>query len=164
MWRRRTVLPLACLVMASFVPPAQAQVFVDPDSPTGREYDIPLERARRDASSTPSSGEPYRSRTAPLFGEGIDGPPQDESTAPMAQSSGDGTGGGSTGRDRERDEPATKRSAQRRRPVPPTVQAAVQQPGAPARDGRTTLLIGLVGLLVVGLGAAGGMVLRRSRR
>jgi hypothetical protein len=55
---------------------AQEGLTVDPDSPAGKEYVIPLDQARRDAvgdrssvpvgrSSVPSSGEP------PLFGVGV---------------------------------------------------------------------------------------------
>src|SRR5688500_10175816 len=66
---------LAALALGAGAAPAAAQqdeVFVDPDSPTGREYDIPLERARRDAVQGPgSAAQPYRSRSAPLFGVGV---------------------------------------------------------------------------------------------
>ena len=75
MWRNLVVFALGCLAVLVLAVPAGAQddVFVDPDSPTGAEYDIPLERARRDASTDQSEAvQSYRSRTAPLFGEGIE--------------------------------------------------------------------------------------------
>jgi hypothetical protein len=53
---------------------AQNGVTVDPGSPTGKEYAIPLEQARRDASAE-DGGElneaTHGERTAPLFGEGV---------------------------------------------------------------------------------------------
>lgn len=83
----RKLILVALSVSALGVPvaPAGAQVVLDPGSPTGKEYQIPLESARRDASGqsgTPSDG----SRTAPLFGEGV------------GDSSSSGSGAGDDGR------------------------------------------------------------------
>jgi hypothetical protein len=136
---------LVGLVLAVAATPALAQtdeVFVDPDSPTGREYDIPFERARRDAAATPPSGpQSYRSRSAPLFGEGIEPP-----AAVAAR----------RGADR-------KRRGARRAEVPESVQAAVLRPGAPAGGAGSSLVMTGAGLLVLALGAGAGLLVRRAR-
>ena len=83
----RTVLYtiFACLLLAA---PAVAQedgVFVDPDSPAGKEYAIPLEEARRHGAGggAPGTGQP-------LFGAGIE-----RGTSPAETSSAKGGAGGS---------------------------------------------------------------------
>jgi hypothetical protein len=87
----RTV--LALFIAALAIPPAafgQRGVFVDPDSPAGKEYAIPLEEARRQAAGGDGEGGNRRGGQ-PLFGEGIQ---------PADGSSGDGSagdGGGSDG-------------------------------------------------------------------
>src|SRR5215207_7689413 len=63
----------AVLAMIWLAPAARAQeegVFVDPGSPTGKEYAIPLDSARRqaDPSGDGAGGAP---ESAPLFGSGI---------------------------------------------------------------------------------------------
>jgi hypothetical protein len=72
MMDRRKLLLVAATASLLGAPTAHAQVFVDPGSPSGKEYAIPLESARRSAatgqrSDTVAQGE----RSAPLFGEGI---------------------------------------------------------------------------------------------
>lgn len=69
---RRTLILLS-LAVALPVTPAAAQsgVVIDDDSPTGKEYAIPLEAARRDAAGQTSGGTPGSASTAPLFGEGV---------------------------------------------------------------------------------------------
>ena len=143
---------LAAFVPAAFATPAVAQddeVFIDPDSPTGREYEIPLERARRDASSATPSRD-YRARSAPLFGEGIDPVPGSERSEAAARSTGRGKGG-----NRSPTEP------QARRGRPPALQAAIEQPAAPRGGSGTLLLVVTVGGLGVALGAIVGLVLRQ---
>jgi hypothetical protein len=72
--------------------PALAQdpgggVTVDPNSPSGTEYDIPVEKARRETdgkkkkSSVKAGGQ-----SAPLFGEGVE-PNSSTTPAPTTQSS-----------------------------------------------------------------------------
>jgi hypothetical protein len=143
---------LAAFVPAAFATPAVAQddeVFIDPDSPTGREYEIPLERARRDASSATPSGD-YRARTAPLFGEGIDPAAGSERGDDPARST-----GGRKGGNRSATEPQVRRGR------PPALQAAIEQPAAPHGGSGTLLLVITVGGLGVALGAIVGLVLRR---
>jgi hypothetical protein len=82
---------LVAFLLAALALPAAAQaqapgVFVDPESPAGKEYAIPLEEARRhgapDARPGPGSGD----AGPPLFGYGIQRAP-----------GGSGAGGGSAG-------------------------------------------------------------------
>jgi len=63
---------LCCLVLVAPASAATDGVFIDPSSPSGKEYAIPLEQARRDAATGGGSGavQPGE-RTAPLFGVGI---------------------------------------------------------------------------------------------
>lgn len=163
MRRRLIALALACMALLAAPGVTVAQdddVFVDPDSPTGHEYDIPLERARRDATSKPDANTPYRSRNAPLFGEGIE--PAVGSDAPSASSSGGSTSGGKSNSRRE----STKHSRSkpvRRQALPSTVEAAIKQPGAPSRDGKSLLLVGVLAAGLIGLGAAAGTLARRRR-
>ena len=77
-----------CLILAA---PAVAQedgVFVDPDSPAGKEYAIPLEEARRHGAG---GGAPGASQ--PLFGAGIERATQ----AVERASAGGGAGGSASG-------------------------------------------------------------------
>lgn len=75
---RRLPLLLCALVAAvstSIVvaPAALAQedeVFVDPGSPSGKEYALPINRARQQAGTSTKKGS--GSREAPLFGEGVE--------------------------------------------------------------------------------------------
>lgn len=81
---RRLASALATMTAATVlvVGPASAQepgVFIDPDSPAGKEYAIPSEEARRTGTDGPRKG---ADRPAPLFGTGV------------TPASGDGSGGG----------------------------------------------------------------------
>jgi hypothetical protein len=65
------LLVLVALVFLVAAPPAAAQedgVFVDPESPAGKEYAVPIDQARGEAAGggNRSAGE------EPLFGEGIE--------------------------------------------------------------------------------------------
>ena len=72
--RKLILVSLTALSFGAGGDSASAQVFVDPDSPTAKEYAIPLEDARRDASSPDGDGPVAQGdRSAPLFGEGIGG-------------------------------------------------------------------------------------------
>lgn len=79
---RRICIPLLAALLAGAVPgEAAAQrepgVFLDPDTPAGKEYAIPLERARREAAGSGGSSlrrggsERAAAESAPLFGAGI---------------------------------------------------------------------------------------------
>jgi hypothetical protein len=86
---------LALLIAALALPPAavaQRGVFVDPDSPAGKEYAIPLEEARRQAAGGGEGGGNSRGGQ-PLFGQGIK--PVDGSSEESAAGGGSGSEGGS---------------------------------------------------------------------
>ncbi len=145
----------AVLVLAG---PAQAQngVTVDPGSPTGKEYAIPLDAARRDAAPGGDGRRPLagRQRDAPLFGEGVgDDGAGSEAAAEKAVAS------------HEPDAVAPPSKA-RRRPAPPS-RAAPRSPPSSARPrpcpraGSSPLTIVAVALSVLLLGAVIGSIARR---
>lgn len=151
------------LCLALLLAPSQAVaqgggVFVDPDSPTGKEYAIPLESARRQADPDAAalrdgSGVRQGTRSAPLFGEGI--------VAGAASAGRDGgPPGGRPGSAGEIDPEAAEGPSSQ---VPAAVRSGVENPGAPGGGVGTTALVGGVGIgiLLVG-GLAGYLVRRRS--
>ena len=78
-------------------PPAAAQddgVFLDPDSPAGKEYAVPLEEARRQAIGGGGDGGADPSSGQPLFGEGI---ARAEGSSSGNDGGGSPDGGGSRG-------------------------------------------------------------------
>ena len=163
----------AALVLTT---PAAAQepgVFVDPESPTAKEYALPLENERRLADpSTPSDAAiPQGQRVSPAFGEGIapagsDGGGGSATSASGAGGSsstrsggGDSSGGsaGSGAGDSDRGAGDADRAAAA------TVRAATANPGAPGGDVSDTLVIAGGALAVLVLGAGAGLFLRRRR-
>ena len=151
----RGLLLLIC-ALAFLAPAAVAQddeIFVDPGSPSGKEYALPVESARqqaaKDAPERPSSAQP-----APLFGQGVDaGSPDGEVGAASgtadAKRAGSGTGAGN-------DADAGTSSAQG------AARTATLKAQAAAPDGGIGLaaVIG-VGAGVLALGGAIGVLLRR---
>ena len=109
--RRLVTAAIASAILAA-VPgaPALAQpgVHVDPGSPAGKEYALPLDQARRDAKGESGPGSSSRtSRSAPLFGEGIE--PADGGSAPGGEK---GPGrGGAGGNDRAKPGTAARLTA-----------------------------------------------------
>lgn len=131
-------------------------VVVDPDSPTGKEYAIPLEAARR--ATSPSTGGPGSAPTAqkaPLFGEGVTAAGE---AGPGETAHGD-SARGSGERGSSNLDPATEtRPGVRVRPL----DVATARPGAPDGGASLAVLLG-AGLGVLILGGAAGMVLRARR-
>jgi hypothetical protein len=149
---------------------AQAKVHVDPNSAPGKEYEVPLDRARGDAasgtngggggggSSQPPSGGAAQA-PAPAFGVGI---------SPKSSSGGDkgGRGGGSsdgdgptgsTGSGTDGDAPGRSSSTA-------STQAAVQAAGSSEGGIGSTLAFSALGVGTLLLGTAVGLVLRRRTR
>jgi hypothetical protein len=125
----------------------QDDVVVDPDSPTGKEYRIPLEGARRDADPSAdgkAAGPRGATEPAPLFGEGI------VATAKGSKST--GRNGSKTGSAETGVEDTPRRGAG---PAP-----ATSTTGAPAGGTSTLLLIGGGGALVLLIGVLAGVALR----
>src|SRR5215211_5363427 len=153
---RRGGVVVAFAIALATTPPAVAQndegVFIDPDSPSGQEYDIPLEQARRevDPSREPGTDVARGSRSAEPFGEGIGTTSREAGSGAGRRSPG---GGDSSPRERAR-EPRGER-------LPPEVAAAAARPLADGGGGGSTLLYGGFGALVVAVGALAGLWLRR---
>jgi hypothetical protein len=135
------------LALALLAPAASADpgVHVDPDTPAGKEYALPLDEARKEATGdsggpAPPAGE--EPEAAPLFGAGVD----------RARAKGQGRGNdreGGRGQDADQDEPDRRALA-----------AGVGQPldgegGSPALTG---------GLIALALLAAGGLLALALRR
>jgi len=136
----------SCVAAAS----ASAQgdrVFVDPDSPSGREYELPVDSARQQGAKTPrTAGAPA---PAPLFGEGVERRHRDP-----AATAGDQTGTTRGGRDAEsRDVAGAARS--QRATSPHETQAA-----APSGAGGLATIIGAGGAVLL-IGGLAGLWLRR---
>jgi hypothetical protein len=155
------VVGLALLVPA----PAAAQsggVFVDPDSPTGKQYQLPLESARRQADPSsdgrlaPPGARPSGTGPAALFGEGI----ARASRAGKRSSSG-GSGGKSRPGGMAGGSKGSSSSPKTDSATSNTVQAAVSNPGAPSGGIGSTLLIAAGGGLVLLIGGLAGFVIRR---
>jgi hypothetical protein len=160
---KRLALAVLLVLMAS--PSAAAQedgVFVDPDSPAGKEYAVPIDQARGEAaggSNRPPGEEP-------LFGEGIE---------PAAGGSGTknaGGGGGDTGQQgstrngskREgsrREGDATGGDAPQSSSNLPQSPAAIEAAAAEGSDG---LLSAGIAAAVLGVGMLAGFCLRRLLR
>ena len=136
---------------------AEPGVIVDPDSPTGKEYAIPLDKARSD---TGGSSKPSRqtsdgvSQQAQPFGQGVepasqDSQPSQASSAPRR---------------------TTKRPVRHRRsrvrpvraPAPPAAAENASLASASAGSGTEWTLAIVFGVLVLGAGL--GITLRRLSR
>lgn len=93
------VTALACLAPAASAVAQDDGVFIDPESPTAKEYALPIESARRQADPAGSQAKRIEqgAAAAPLFGEGIvtAGGTQRSGESASASSGGGGAGGGS---------------------------------------------------------------------
>jgi hypothetical protein len=122
---------------------------VDPNSPAGTEYRLPVDRAREQASGGGSAAP----GAAPLFGEGVEPVDAGASTRPSSSSSG---GAGSTSTTTTGEQPAVGTA------TPEIVRAQAPPPG----DGGGSLVAvagGAAGVLLMG-GLAGLAWRRRSSR
>lgn len=146
----RRLLPIACAIAALAAPGAAAQVYVDPESPSGKEYALPLESQRRQADPARRSGAKVvpGEQTSPLFGEGIQPARKPRKTV------------ATRGARRTRRVPrpsATPLDEQ----VQEALQAAAGTPGAPDSGAGTPLAMIGGALVLLGLGGAAGYALRR---
>ena len=158
---------LRCVLIAlalalTLTGPALAQqpdgVVIDPGSPTGKEYAIPLEDAR-DIGKAPEANktQPQYERTAPLFGEGID----DQSPGAAAPSR---PAGSSKAPNSSKDKPAAAGSSPQPGRHTAGVESALQHStAATATTGGSALLPLGGGALLVLLAAGAGFVLRLGR-
>jgi hypothetical protein len=134
-------------------PAASAQegrVFIDPDSPAGTEYAIPLDEARREAaggSATTRSAAPHEQ---PLFGTGIAPRGEGRPAGPEVSGSGSRRDGAKRG------DEASSSGAR-------TSSGSAAAVAASAGDGSsdTLLTLGLAGA-VLAVGLVAGVAFRRT--
>jgi hypothetical protein len=134
--------------------PVPTGVHVDPGSPAGKQYQIPIPAARQGTSGSSGSGN-SASANPPLFGVGI--------RSPTSGSTGGGTDSGQTRARSGRRSVVHKptRSAPRRRPrsSPASSFAASDKANQAGSSSWVPLVAG--GGLVLLLGGGGGLGLRR---
>jgi hypothetical protein len=157
--KRLALIPLFLAAVAA--PPAAAQqdgVFVDPESPAGKEYAVPLDQARGEASG----GEGSASRNEALFGEGIEpagggsaaSRNSDRAGKPGTGSRKEGDSRKGEGESRERDRTANSAGLGQH-------SAAIE---AAAADGSNGLLSAGIAAAVLAGGLLAGFGLRRLLR
>jgi hypothetical protein len=146
-WRR--VIGLLAGTFASMVVavPSGAKeqgIFVEPDSPSGKEYAVPLESARRAADPTGDPSAPVRpgESSAPLFGRGITGPREQRAR--------------SGGR-----KPPLGDILSRQPAASEALRIATAHPGAPGGGTNAAVVASGVAALILLAGGLIGLVLRR---
>ena len=162
---RTALVVIVALTLSVDVARAQDGVFIDPGSPSGKEYEIPLETVRRGAQpgTDPSAPITQGERSAAPFGEGITGETRDDEDSSGAGSAAGSDGGrksggadGSGARERGDDAAGSPSTSA-------IVEAAASNPGAPPSSTGSTLLYVGAGALVLALGAGAGVLMRRRR-
>jgi hypothetical protein len=160
-----STLSAAALLALSGAGSASAQgsgVHVDPGSPTGKEYGIPLEDARREAQGDNGQLDSVEqgSRTAPLFGEGVG-----DSSSSSSSSSSDGGSGNSGGGNNKSGagKDSSSGSGDASGETVGTAFSGTRALQATVPDGGTssTLTIGALAISVLLLGAVLGSIARR---
>ena len=153
----------AWLVSATPVSAKEPPIFVDPDSPAGVEYQLPLQRARQEAAGDADQRASGSGSTrAPLFGVGIDqaGGESGRAGGDPADAEGAGDGGAGGVNDSERGSPGTEGSR-------PRQNEKVREGGAAAlgaAPGSTDAITAGIAAAVLALGLALGFGLRRMLR
>lgn len=168
--RSQRALGLATLVSALGAPSAVAQdpgVFIDPGSPSAKEYALPFESERRQADpGHPSDAPiPQGQRVSPAFGEGIEPAGSAGGTSKSSQGSVGSTGGSGAGADESAGSGngAGGGTSSEDGASDATIRAATANPGAPGGDLGSTVAIAGGALLILAAGIAAGVVLRRRR-
>ena len=153
------------LATAALAAPAAAQdpepgLFIDPDSPSAKEYQLPLENERRqaDPGTAPDAAVQQGQRTSPAFGVGV----SEESAGGGAGNDGGGggsggAGGGSGGGDAGDAPGSVTGDAEEAE----TIRQATAQPGAPDDGLGGTLLAGGIAAVVLAVAGGAGLALRR---
>ena len=139
--------------------PARGQedgVFIDPDSPSAKEYRLPLESERRqaDPGQEPSADIVQGARSSPIFGAGIVSDSGGESERAKSNA-------GSTKNDAARS--GEPQAAEPDAEDAEIVRAATSNPGPPAGGVGVALTIGGVAVGVLLAGGLAGLLLRRRR-
>lgn len=157
--RRVLSLLLLALVMVC-VPssPAFGQedgVTVDPDSPSGKEYALPLEDARRRAGSRGKGKR--RSGQSPLFGAGVGASGAGRTSGSRSRDTEEPAGGSSRGRRNSREKPGSAGASARS----PDTERIISRSGTVPSGGMTPLSYVGAALLLLGVGVGVGVVLKR---
>ncbi len=152
MFRGLLLMLCACALLApAAAAAAQDEIFVDPGSPSGKEYALPIDSARRQAARDAGS---TSSKKAPLFGEGVD--TRDAGSAAGGGGGSDAGGSSGDGAAPRGGKAGTPRSdADGGSPVTTRAQAASPDGGL-----GTVAFVG-AGAAVLLLGGAIGLMLRR---
>ncbi|HET9721148.1 MAG TPA: hypothetical protein VFP55_13790 [Solirubrobacteraceae bacterium] len=142
-------------------------VHVDPGSPAGKQYALPISSTRSMAAGQPNGG----SSNAPAFGVGItpsqsggasasQAPATGGTTASTGQAAGTGQAGNHTRRSRShRHHKTSAQLAASSSPGPPLPPSAISSNSGAGSSGWIALILG--GALVLLVGGAGGFALRR---
>ena len=156
--RRCSLIVLASLLLAptAFAQDGGDDPTIDPTSPAGTEYRLPVDRAREEArggGSDDADAEGGQS-PAPLFGEGVE-PDDDSGTAAGAKGTGTSTTGSGKGDGGQAPPPAP--------PPPPPAgqQATVRAQAQPPDDGGALIAVGASALGLLLVGGLGGLLWRR---
>ena len=164
----RTV-TVGALILALHVPAAYAQtengVTVDPSSPAGKEYALPIDQARRDATDGGNARKaPKGGRNpTPAFGQGVRPDSQADRAPGAVSSASPDKDSDSTPAAGSATSAPTTTSAQRARErdgIDRALIAASAGDGG-ASQGSLALLLG--GVLVMVIGVVAGLLLRRGR-
>lgn len=146
-------------VLALTAPLAAAQdddVIVDPGSPSGKEYALPVDSARQQAAGKKRT-KGSAAQPAPLFGEGV----EDESAAAAAPGAGGPASGASSAGGSERGGSGGAKQEERARPQRERAGETLRAQAATPAGGIGIAAIAGTGLGVVLVGAAIGLLLRR---
>jgi hypothetical protein len=150
--KRLALIPLLVLMAVSAAAAQQDGVFVDPDSPAGKEYAVPLDQARDEASGGAEGAPGDRL----LFGEGIE--PAEGKSAGAQGGNGAGKAGGASG-DAGGGAPEGDGG-----PSPLDVGQSSVAIEAAAADGSNGLLSAGIAAAVLAVGLLGGLGLRKLFR
>lgn len=164
----------AALTLALTASTAAAQedgVTVDPNSPAGKEYVLPIDQARRDATGGGGSkgGKSQGGRPTPAFGEGVrpetapsgsEAPPRSGGTTPADSTPRSASSPPATLSSSAQTASSVQRKQERNNIDRALVKASAGDGGA--NDGSLALLGGGVAVMV--LGVAAGLALRRRAR
>ena len=169
--RMRFTVLLSLLFALALAAPAAAQdgVFVDPDSPSGKEYAIPLDSARRQTSPRKPSTSRSAQEKAPLFGEGIrpdeaeppGGRDDDGAGAGAAGGKGSGSGGSGSGGGSGGEGSGSASGGVPPSQTPPEVRQAIASGSDGGGTNWTFAIVGAIVVLVCVGAVATGQALRR---
>jgi hypothetical protein len=151
--RRMTATVVAALCLPSAALAADDGVSVDPNSPSGKEYALPIDRAR-DRAAAGTDVQPSAARPAghvPLFGVGV-------TARKPKRSRGDDAKAGSSRK------PSASRTSNGSEPAEPAADAPAPARSAPAAASESSSMVGVIVLaaaLMLGGGAIGTALRRR---